>query len=240
MTDRPGKFELADGGTLFLDEIGDMSLSAQAKVLRALQEGVISHIGSGKPLPVDVRIVTATNKTLAKEIAAGRFREDLLYRLNVVTIEVPPLRARRGDIPQLVRYFTEQLTGTGRTGLKPKEFEADALELLAAHDWPGNIRELKNAVERLLILAAGDTVDEEDVARLVGDGGRTVAAVSAASSSILRAGTFEEFKEAAERAYLQAKLKEHDWNVSETARTLAMPRSNLYKKIMRYRLERES
>jgi two-component system nitrogen regulation response regulator NtrX len=241
VADRPGKFELADGGTLFLDEIGDMSLSAQAKVLRALQEGVISRIGSGKPLQIDVRVVAATNKTLEQEIGAGRFREDLLYRLNVVPIEVPPLRARRSDIPQLVRHFTEQLSSTGRAGLKPREFEPGALKLLAAHDWPGNIRELRNAVERLLILASGDTVVEADVERLVGDGGRTVAAgEAAASGSILRAGTFEEFKQAAERAYLQAKLKEHDWNVSETARTLAMPRSNLYKKIERYRLARES
>jgi two-component system nitrogen regulation response regulator NtrX len=241
IADRPGKFELADGGTLFLDEVGDMSLSAQAKVLRALQEGVISRIGSGKPQQVDVRVVAATNKTLEQEIAAGRFREDLLYRLNVVPIEVPPLRARRGDIPQLVRHFGEQLSQTGRAGLKPKDFEPGALKRLAAHDWPGNIRELRNAVERLLILAAGETVTEEDVERLVGEGGHTVAAgEAAASGSILRAGTFEEFKQAAERAYLETKLKEHDWNVSETARTLAMPRSNLYKKIERYRLARES
>ena len=241
VSDRPGKFELADGGTLFLDEIGDMSLPAQAKVLRALQEGVISRIGSGKTLEVDVRVVAATNKTLEQEIAAGRFREDLLYRLNVVPIEVPPLRVRRGDIPQLVQHFTDELSGTGRAGLKPKEFEPQALKLLAAHDWPGNIRELRNAVERLLILSPGDLVTELDVERLVGDGGRTVAAgEAAASGSILRAGTFEEFKQAAERAYLQAKLKEHDWNVSETARTLAMPRSNLYKKIERYRLARGS
>ena len=241
VADRAGKFELADGGTLFLDEIGDMSLSAQAKVLRALQEGVISRVGSGKPLPVDVRVIAATNKTLEQEIAAGRFREDLLYRLNVVPIEVPPLRSRRNDIPQLIQHFSEQLCATGRTGLKPKEFEPGALKRLAAHDWPGNIRELRNAVERLLILALGDMVTEEDVDRMVGDGGRTVAAGEAvAGGALLRAGTFEEFKQAAERAYLLAKLKEHDWNVSETARTLAMPRSNLYKKIERYRLAREN
>jgi two-component system nitrogen regulation response regulator NtrX len=240
VADRPGKFELADGGTLFLDEVGDMSLSAQAKVLRALQEGVISRVGSGKPLQVDVRVVAATNKTLEQEIAAGRFREDLLYRLNVVPIEVPPLRARRGDIPQLVHYFTEQLSGKGRAGLKPREFDAEALKRLAAHDWPGNVRELRNAVERLLILAMGDTVTADDVLRLVGDGSRSVAAGEAvAGGALLRAGTFEEFKQVAERAYLLAKLKEHDWNVSETARTLAMPRSNLYKKIERYRLSRE-
>ena len=240
VSDRAGKFELADGGTLFLDEIGDMSLSAQAKVLRALQEGVITRVGSGKSLQVDVRVIAATNKTLEQEIAQGRFREDLLYRLNVVPIEVPPLRARRGDIPQLVRHFTDQLSGTGRAGLKPREFETVALKRLAAHDWPGNIRELRNAVERLLILGTGDEVTEADVDRLVGDGGRSVAVGEAmAGGALLRAGTFEEFKQAAERAYLLAKLKEHDWNVSETARTLAMPRSNLYKKIERYRLARE-
>jgi two-component system nitrogen regulation response regulator NtrX len=241
VSDRAGKFELADGGTLFLDEIGDMSLSAQAKVLRALQEGVISRVGSGKSLPVDVRVIAATNKSLEQEIAAGRFREDLLYRLNVVPIDVPPLRVRRGDIPQLVRHFSDQLSGTGRAGLKPKEFEPEALKRLAAHDWPGNIRELRNAVERLLILTPGEAVTESDVEALVGDGGRSVAVHEAVGGgALLRAGTFEEFKQVAERAYLLAKLKEHDWNVSETARTLAMPRSNLYKKIERYRLAREN
>jgi two-component system nitrogen regulation response regulator NtrX len=241
VADRAGKFELADGGTLFLDEIGDMSLPAQAKVLRALQEGVISRVGSGKPLQVDVRVIAATNKTLEQEIAAGRFREDLLYRLNVVPIEVPPLRARRGDIPQLVQHFSDQLCASGRTGLKPKEFDPAALKRLAAHDWPGNIRELRNAVERLLILTPADVVTDQDVERMVGDGGRTVAAgEAAATGAFLRAGTFEEFKQVAERAFLLAKLKEHDWNVSETARTLAMPRSNLYKKIERYRLAREN
>src|SRR5213079_1393893 len=154
--DRAGKFELADGGTLFLDEIGDMSLSAQAKVLRALEEGVISRVGSGKPLEVDVRVIAATNKDLKAEIAAGRFRDDLLYRLNVVPIEVPPLRARRGDIPQLVQHFVEQLTRRG--GLPPKHLDKEAVQRLAAHDWPGNIRELRNAVERLLILASGPVV----------------------------------------------------------------------------------
>jgi two-component system nitrogen regulation response regulator NtrX len=241
VADRAGKFELADGGTLFLDEIGDMSLPAQAKVLRALQEGVISRVGSGKPLQADVRVVAATNKSLEQEIAAGRFREDLLYRLNVVPIEVPPLRARRGDIPQLVRHFTEQLSGTGRAGLKPREFTPEALKRLAGYDWPGNIRELRNAVERLLILTPGESVGEDDVEAIVGDGGRSVAAgEGVGGGALLRAGTFEEFKQVAERAYLLAKLKEHDWNVSETARTLAMPRSNLYKKIERYHLAREN
>src|SRR5207247_1816252 len=163
--DRAGKFELADGGTLFLDEVGDMSLSAQAKVLRALEEGVISRVGSGRALPVDVRVIAATNKVLEAEIAAGRFREDLLYRLNVVPVEVPPLRARRGDIPQLVEHFVQQLT---RQGLQPKQLDGEAVKRLQAHDWPGNVRELRNAVERLLILAPQRLITPEDVERLAG------------------------------------------------------------------------
>jgi two-component system nitrogen regulation response regulator NtrX len=240
--DRVGKFELADGGTLFLDEVGDMSLAAQAKVLRALEEGVVSRVGSGKTLAVDVRVVAATNKDLPSEIAAGRFREDLLYRLNVVPIEVPPLRTRRGDVPQLVEHFAAQLPRQG--GLPPKRFDSAALARLAAREWPGNIRELRNAVERLLILAPGPVVTGEDVDRLAGlaamDGGRGMAAADLAGAPWMRAATFDAFKQAAERAYILAKLKEHDWNVSETARTLEMPRSNLYKKIERYGLAREA
>jgi len=236
--DRAGKFELADGGTLFLDEIGDMSLSAQAKVLRALQEGVISRVGSGKTLTVDVRVIAATNKHLEQEIREGRFRDDLLYRVNVVPIEVPPLRARRGDIPELVAHFAAELT---RGGLPAKEIEPAAVQRLTAHDWPGNIRELKNGVERLLILAAGEKVTEADVERLVrtAEGPRGTADDGGGDATWRRAATFEEFKQAAERAFLATKLQEHDWNVSETARTLQMPRSNLYKKIERYGLARE-
>jgi len=235
--DRAGKFELADGGTLFLDEIGDMSLSAQAKVLRALQEGVISRVGSGKTLAVDVRVIAATNKNLEQEIREGQFREDLLYRVNVVPIEVPPLRERRGDIAQLVAHFTAELT---RSGLPSKEIEPAAVQRLTAHAWPGNIRELKNGIERLLILAAGAKVTEQDVERLVGmgEGRRTAADDGGGDATWLRAATFEEFKQAAERAFLLTKLQQHDWNVSETARTLQMPRSNLYKKIERYGLAR--
>jgi two-component system, NtrC family, nitrogen regulation response regulator NtrX len=236
--DRAGKFELADGGTLFLDEIGDMSLAAQAKVLRALEDGIMSRVGSEKGFAVDVRVIAATNKDLVAEIAAGHFREDLLYRLNVVPIEVPPLRARRGDIPQLVEHFSRQLTRPA--GLQPKPFDAEALARLVAHDWPGNIRELRNAVERLLILAAGPSITAADVERLAGVEVRDTARGVGPGAPWIRATTFEEFKQAAERAFLHAKLREHDWNVSETARTLDMPRSNLYKKIERYQLTREA
>jgi two-component system nitrogen regulation response regulator NtrX len=239
VADRAGKFESADGGTLFLDEIGDMSLAAQAKVLRALEDGVVSRVGSEQTLAVDVRVIAATNKDLAVEIAAGRFREDLLYRLNVVPIEVPPLRMRRGDIPQLIEHFTRQ--ATRHAGLQPKAFDKEALARLAAHDWPGNIRELRNAVERLLILAPGPVVGAEDVERVAGVArGDAAAHGMGPGAPWMRAGTFEQFKQAAERSFLQAKLKEHDWNVSETARTLDMPRSNLYKKIERYQLTREA
>jgi two-component system nitrogen regulation response regulator NtrX len=229
--DRPGKFELADGGTLFLDEVGDMSLAAQAKVLRALQDGVVTRIGAQKSIKVDVRVIAATNKAIEEEIAGGRFREDLYYRLNVVPITVPPLRQRREDIPLLVEHFVAQLVQEG--GLAPKRMGTDAMAALAAREWPGNVRELRNAVERLLILAPGNQITAADVAVLAG--GRAEAPVGAVFGS----GTFEGFKQEAERSFLAAKLAENDWNVSETARQLDMPRSNLYKKIEKYGLQRD-
>jgi len=232
--DRVGKFELADGGTLFLDEVGDMSAAAQAKVLRVLQEGIITPIGSTKSVKVDVRVIAATNKKLEDEIAAGRFREDLLYRLNVVPIDVPPLRARRDDVPQLVQHFIAQLAA--QQGMTPKVVSEGALERLKRHSWPGNVRELRNTVERLMILANGEAVGEADVLRMVG----SVSEESGLGDTLLQSATFEQFKQGAERAFLLAKLKEYDWNVSETARRLEMPRSNLYKKIERYSLTRDT
>ena len=232
--DRIGKFELADGGTLFLDEVGDMSAAAQAKVLRVLQEGIITPIGSARTVKVDVRVIAATNKKLEDEIVAGRFREDLLYRLNVVPIDVPPLRARREDIPQLVEHFAGQLAT--QQGLTPRTFAAAAVERLRRHQWPGNVRELRNTVERLMILANGDEVSEADAMRMVGP----AAEDAGLGDVLLESPTFEQFKQNAEKAFLLAKLKEHDWNVSETARRLEMPRSNLYKKIERYRLARDT
>jgi two-component system nitrogen regulation response regulator NtrX len=233
VTDRAGKFEQADGGTLFLDEIGDMSPSAQAKVLRALQEGVISRIGGAKSIQVDVRIIAATNKDVEEEIASGRFREDLFYRLNVVPIHVPPLRERREDIPALVKFFLRQLAGGA--GTVGKSFDPSAIERLQQRLWPGNVRELRNAVERILILSPGKVVSARDVSRLLGEG----ATSEVVESVSVQEGTFESFKQDAERSFLAAKLKEHDWNVAETARALKMPRSNLYKKIERYGISRE-
>jgi len=233
IADRAGKFEQATGGTLFLDEIGDMSLAAQAKVLRALQEGIVTRVGGERPIRVDVRVIAATNKELDREIAAGHFREDLYFRLNVVPILVPPLRERREDIPMLVRHFTDKAIEEQR--LPPRRFSPQAVERLAHMDWPGNVRELRNTVERLLILARGAEVTLADAERLVSG----AQASASAPGDILAARTFAEFKDRAERAFILAKLREHDWNVSETARAVEMPRSNLYKKIERYGLLRE-
>ena len=232
--DRAGKFEQADGGTLFLDEVGDMSPAAQAKVLRVLQDGVVTRIGGSRPVKVDVRVIAATNKALDEEIATGRFREDLYYRLNVVPLRVPALRERREDIPLLVRHFLALLSR--QDGLPPKTVDDEAVQRLVEWEWPGNVRELRNTVERLVILAPGPHVTAADVDRLVG---RRSPADEADVGALGEAGTFEEFKHAAERAFLLAKLREHDWNVSETARALEMPRSNVYKKIERYGLKRE-
>jgi two-component system nitrogen regulation response regulator NtrX len=234
IADRAGKFEQADGGTLFLDEIGDMSASAQAKVLRVLQDGVVTRIGGSKPVQVDVRVLAATNKNLEDEIAANRFREDLFYRLNVVPITVPALRERREDIQLLVVYFLQQLAA--RDGLPARGITDEALQRLQELEWQGNVRELRNTVERLVILAAHATIGAADVDRLVG----RRSAESPGLGGLLDIATFEEFKQAAERAYLLAKLRAFDWNVSETARALDMPRSNLYKKIERYALQRET
>ncbi|MDL2143120.1 sigma-54 dependent transcriptional regulator [Flavobacterium tructae] len=158
--DRAGKFEAADKGTIFLDEIGDMSLSAQAKVLRALQESMITRVGAEKDIKVDVRVVAATNKDLKTEIAEGRFREDLYHRLAVILIKVPPLNERRDDIPALITHFTEKIAS--EQGNSVKVFSPKAIKLLQEYDWTGNIRELRNVVERLIILG-GSEISETDV-----------------------------------------------------------------------------
>jgi transcriptional regulator with GAF, ATPase, and Fis domain len=158
--DRAGKFEAAHGGTIFLDEIGDMSLSAQAKVLRALQESKIQRVGSDKDIKVDVRVVAATNKNLKKEIQEGKFREDLYHRLAVILIEVPSLNDRREDIPLLIDYFSKKIAN--EQGTVKKTFSKNAVKLLQAYDWTGNIRELRNVVERLIILGEPE-ISENDV-----------------------------------------------------------------------------
>lgn len=162
--DKEGKFEQADGGTIFLDEIGDMSLSAQAKVLRALQEGKITRVGGDKEIKVDVRVIAATNKNLRKEISDGKFREDLYHRLAVIVIEVPGLNERREDIEALVKHFSVQLSEN--SGMPVKEFSKEAIEILQTYDWTGNIRELRNVVERMLILG-GNPVSKADIENFV-------------------------------------------------------------------------
>ncbi len=233
VADHAGKFEQAQDGTLFLDEVGDMSLDAQAKVLRALEEGVLTRVGGSKPITVDVRVFAATNKDLLKEIAEGRFREDFYYRLNVVPILVPPLRERREDIQPLVRFFVSNAV---RSNHGPsKMIEDGAMTRLEALDWPGNVRELRNTVERLLILSPGEAVQAEDVDTLV----TGTASRETLGTTLLNVEAFSDFKENAEMAYIAHKLHVNDWNVSETARRIGMPRSNLYKKIEKYGLNRE-
>ena len=234
VADRAGKFEQAHTGTLFLDEIGDMSKDAQAKVLRALEQGVITRVGGAKTIEVDVRVIAATNKDLAQEIDAGEFREDLFYRLNVVPVHVPPLRERRDDVPMLIQHFSDIMAG--REGVPPRRFESAAVDRLQSLSWPGNVRELRNTVERLLILSAGDTVRVDDVELLAS--GRSSA--PGLGSELLSTENFADFKDGAECAYIVQKLREHDWNVAETARRIDMPRSNLYKKIEKYGLVRDA
>ncbi len=231
--DRAGKFEQAHAGTLFLDEVGDMSLVAQAKVLRALEEGRVTRVGGQKVHSVDVRVISATNKDLADQIEKGHFREDLFYRLNVVPIHVPPLRERREDIPMLASHFADIMRL--RDGLPARELDSSALSCLQEFEWSGNVRELRNTVERLLILAVDDQITAEDVAAI----GSGDPASSGLGADLLASSTFQGFKELAERGFLVQKLRDNDWNISETARVLEMPRSNLYKKIDKFGLRRE-
>lgn len=232
VADRSGKFEQANRGTLFLDEVGDMSLAAQAKVLRALQEGDITRVGGTRPVSVDVRVVAATNKDLHEQIENGEFREDLLHRLDMVTIRVPPLRERREDISMLIAHFAELTPAS--YGVPYKRFSADALAALGELDWPGNVRQLKNAVVRLMLLSTGETVARSDVQQYVSMAG-SEADVPERMMAMEKLG---EFKEAAEKSFIAMKLRDFDWNVSEAARRMGMPRSNLYKKIERHGLSR--
>lgn len=228
-----GRFARANGGTIFLDEIGDMSLKTQAKVLRALQEGEIEPLGAGRPVTVDVRVIAATNKNLKAEISAGRFREDLFYRLNVLPIHLPPLRERREDIPDLVAHLAGQIAAEHNK--RRHAFSRAALEALTARPWPGNIRELGNLIERTLILLP-DGADTIDLADLPG----TEAPPGAKTGSWLDAPTLAEFKERAEREYLLRRLEENEWNVTRTAAAIGTPRSNLYKRLEHHGLARQA
>jgi two-component system nitrogen regulation response regulator NtrX len=223
VADRRGKFELADGGTLFLDEIGDMTLKTQAKVLRALQEQIVEPVGGTNSVKVDVRVLAATNKDLPTEIRAGRFREDLYFRLNVIPVFVPPLRDRDSDIPVLADHFMGELAR--EYGRRPKRFDVGAATGLRSYGWPGNVRELRNVIERLIIMVSGDVITLDDLAFL---DGRSVRDVSVTNEEVV---TLHEARDRFERDYILKALAAQQGNISRTADVLGVERSNLYRKM---------
>jgi two-component system nitrogen regulation response regulator NtrX len=227
-----GKFVAADNGTIFLDEIGDMSLRTQAKVLRVLQEGEVEPVGSATVVKVDVRVIAATNKDLTEEIRAGRFREDLYYRLNVIPIRTPPLRERRDDVGVLAQHFARVFSE--EHNYHPKKFTPPALKALQDAPWRGNVRELRNMIERLVIMVPSETIDITDLPA------EFFRAASDIIAGAMKLNTLQEFKDEAEKAFILSKLREHGWNVSKTAEAIDTPRSNLYKKIEQYNIKREA
>jgi len=227
--DRKGKFELADGGTLFLDEVGDMSLKTQAKVLRVLQEQTFQRVGGQQTIKVDVRVIAATNKNLEAEIVAGSFRSDLYYRLNVIPIEVPPLRARNSDVVLLAEHFLRRFAA--ETGQPKKKLSPGAAAKLKAYHWPGNVRELRNVAERLAILLPGDTIEAEDI---------HLGAPRAEPAPEIAANLpLKEAREQFEKQYILDRLREYAGNVSRTAESLGVERSNLYRKMDAYGIRGE-
>jgi len=235
---RIGKFESANGGTLFLDEIGDMSQSAQAKVLRALQENKITRVGGEKEIDVDVRVVAATNKDLLKEIEAGNFRMDLYHRLSVILIHVPPLIERKDDISLLTQSFLDEICN--EYGMPVKKISDAALDALKSLPWTGNIRELRNMVERLIILS-DKTITDNDVRSFANPSAPVVAGSEgngAAQTDFDQFNNFQEYKDFAEREYIKFKLEKNNWNVSKTADDIDIQRSHLYSKIEKFGLKR--
>jgi DNA-binding NtrC family response regulator len=228
---RIGKFELANKGTIFLDEIGDMSLQAQAKVLRAIEDGKTQRVGGSKNIEVDVRIVAATNKNLKEEIDKGNFREDLFHRLNVFPIHVPPLKDRVEDIPILVDSFAADIASKYKKS--PAVFDDDALKFLQTLAWSGNIRELRNAVERILIIVNKKEISKKDIEFLFSS------PQSSITDIIQESNSFQEFKEKAEKAFILKQLEANNWNISKTAEILDIQRSHLYNKIKKYEIEKE-
>ncbi len=225
VADRRGKFEAADGGTIFLDEIGDMSLKTQAKVLRVLQEQTMEPVGGTSRITVDARVLAATNKDLQAEIRAGRFREDLYFRLSVIPIFVPPLRERQQDIPLLADHFMAEF---GREyGRRLKRLEPGAKTLLQHYSWPGNVRELRNVIERLVIMVPGDSISAEDLSFLDGRAGGHAAMIEPSSSRL----TLHEARDHFERDFILRTLGEQQGNMSRTAEVLGVERSNLYRKM---------
>ena len=233
---RKGRFEQADTGTLFLDEVADMSLSAQAKVLRAAQEGRFERIGGEGSLTVDVRIISATNKDVPTEVASGRFREDLFYRLNVVPITVPPLRERREDLPLLVEYFLKKFRNASQGPLPV--FSPEGFQVLVDHSWPGNVRELKNYLERLSLMVDEPVIGPEEALSFLGHGTSSEAASISPLAPWSHLG-LNEAKDAFERAFIKEKLKENNYNISRTAQALGLYASNLHTKLKKFAIEVE-
>jgi two-component system nitrogen regulation response regulator NtrX len=238
---KKGLFELADGGTIFLDEIGDMSLPAQAKVLRVLQSGELSRVGSESTLKVDVRVLAATNRDLQAAVAAGQFRDDLYVRLAVVPLRAPPLRDRAQDIPLLCQAFVAQIAR--ENGLHEKTIAPEALEILSAYGWPGNVRELRNVIERLVILSEDSIGAGELPEEIVAEASRRNRPVASVAALDLPAEAknlpLRELRDLVERQYVRAKLDENDWNISRTAQVLGLERTNLHKKMRALGIARE-
>jgi two-component system nitrogen regulation response regulator NtrX len=233
---KKGKFELASTGTIFLDEIGDMNPVTQAKVLRVLENRTIERLGGTQAIRVDVRVISATHRNLPAEISAGRFREDLFYRLRVVTLELPPLRAHKEDVPLLAGEF---LWLHGARHGRPARLAREALEAVVRYDWPGNVRELKNALERSLVLAPKEEIRLEDLPEEVRTGHSPVAGSRGANSALpLSEPDFRQAKRKFEVAYLTAKLEEHRWNVSRTAAAVGLHRQSLQEKLRELGIQR--
>lgn len=227
---RIGKFELANKGTLFLDEIGDMSLQAQAKVLRAIEDGKIERVGGNRKIDVDVRIISATNKNLKEEIEKGNFREDLYHRLNVIPIVVPPLKDRVEDIPMLVEHFAREISTKYK--ISPVTFTPAAIKALQSFEWTGNVRELRNIVERIIIMMPQKEISDKDVFKIVPPSPSGMSDIMNINNS------FQDFKEKAERAFILRQLEANDWNISKTAELLDIQRSHLYAKMKKYDIEK--
>ncbi|MDL1966249.1 MAG: sigma-54-dependent Fis family transcriptional regulator [Candidatus Omnitrophota bacterium] len=225
---KKGKFDLANGGTIFLDEIGDMSSKTQAKVLRLIQEQRFERVGGIKTVQVDVRVVAATNKNLEEEINKGNFRADLYYRLNVVPIEIPPLRERKEDIPLLLEEFLQEIARESSLGLK--KITPEAIEILKQYDWPGNVRELKNIIERLVIMTSGEVITAKDIPEGIAQ------RKDHTGIDFFKVDSFREAKAIFEKEFLRKKLKEYKGNVSLTAQAIGLERSHLHKKMKTYGL----
>lgn len=226
---RTGKFEMANSGTLFLDEISDLNLEAQAKLLNVLSENKIEPLGSSQEIPIDVRVITSTNRDLVQLIAEGKFREDLYHRLNVLTLNMPPLRNRKDDIPELVLLFSEEIFR--RNDMPPKTFTAKAIEHLSSLKWPGNVRELKNTLERLIILSDSDVIDKSNIES------ENKPYTSELEKVIDSDTTLRDFQDISEKIFIEKKLLENNWNISKTAEALDIQRSHLYTKIKQFNIE---